>query len=290
MKNKLVLCSFSFLAAILPLHLQAQGFYAGLNAGYGFPAATSASFGEDMLTTITSSGYTVQHTTRNLSFGTGMSYGLYLGYLFSPHLGAELNVDYLSGHQYILHTETDDGTSSSTTKMDDSWKGSLTRLTPCLRFQVGEKKAKLYLKTGMIIGLSPSVVHEASGTFTAPATSTSSDDVWEYSGGISLGLRTTLGFMYKVSETVNFFSEMTFNYQNWAPQRMLHTKSISNGTDILSRQNPSQAETDFNSTYTDGGFQNPNAYTQADKIYLPFSSWGFTIGVHFFIEKPKDSK
>jgi hypothetical protein len=287
----------------LSFNSSAQGVYVGIGGGYGF-AAAKMDLGPDQKTTQTQTNgvgpSTSTYTSNTYSLGKGINLGLYGGYMINKNLGAELGIAYLIGNSSKTTYENDmtsittnpfaaTFTSTQNNVQTYTVKGSMLRLVPAIRIQCGEDKIHPYAVAGLIIGMAgkatgtnESVTTNTQSSGTPPA---NSDDITTitYSGGISMGFHGAIGVNYMVSDKLGIFAELSGNYQNYSPGKGVVTTSTSNGTDNLPKMTTSQIETDYSSSYTttSNAAPSPGTPTTASSMRMPFSSYGFNIGVHF---------
>lgn len=269
---------------------QAQGMYAGLGIGYGFPSQVQA-----YTPGSTSSGTSTTVTSQSVSLGTGMSIGVYGGYMLSKNIGLELGIsDKLSSSTSTTSSNSSvDSSGSAVTTTNGSnvntVKSSLFRLTPAVRYAVGDGKLQGYMVTGLIIGF-PSATNETVGTNTSTTTfggtllsssTNTSDEIVTYSGSMIIGFHGAIGAMYSLTDKIGIFGEVSGNFQTWAPSESQITTYTVNGVDQLSGLTTSQKQTNYESNYTtNSASSTPGSPAEAPKMYLPFSTWGITIGLH----------
>jgi len=288
------------LGLVISMNTSAQ-IYFGLGGGYGFAAGKQDMIsGPDVSSTTNYNNTafpntftkTETFTARSYSIGKGGNIGLYGGYMFNKYLGAELGISYLIGASSIGTTDYatttlnfGGGSSSTDNKTTTTVKGSMVRLVPGLRVQIGEKKIKTYATAGIIIGVAGKATMETNNvnSQTGMATTTT-DQINTLSGGMSWGLHSSIGVCYAVSGMIGIFGEISANLQNAHPSKNLETTYTVNGADKLSTLTTSQKETDYSSPYTvtttQASVADPGAPQQAASINAPFSSIGFNIGVH----------
>jgi hypothetical protein len=291
----------------------AQGIYFGFGGGYGFAAAQQTlqpdqTSKTNQYTNSTSSGSTttVNYQSLNYSLGKGINLGLYGGYMLTKNFGLELGAGYLFGLTTTQTTETDKQISNtvsspsyysnSTDIATTTIKGSMLRLVPGVRFQFGERKIHPYASIGLIIGMMGNITSETtdnnsisiSNTLSGPPPN-SSDNIFTYSGRLSMGFHGSLGVAYMFSGRFGLFAELTGNYQNYKPGKSVRTLSTSNGKDNLPLMPESLKETDYSSSYstTSGTGVPPVSGSPSQSPYqiFPFSSVGFTIGLHYTLAR-----
>ncbi|MEO6883426.1 MAG: hypothetical protein ABI199_05310 [Bacteroidia bacterium] len=284
---------------------QAQGLYAGVMGGYGLaavgqsnPSTTqSTTTNNNMQTGVNTTSSTNGFTSAKSSLGKGVNIGIYGGYMFSKYLGAELEIsDVMGGTSTSTSTNTTattttdpTGNVSNSASSDDNtytYKGSMIRITPAIRLQVGDGNIHPYMVAGIIIGVSPKYTSEDVETTTATGSpSTSFDEITTYNGGSSMGFHSALGVSYQLNDKISIFGEISANYQNYAASKGIITTATYNGADQLPGMTTSQKETDYSSsastTTTNGNPASPASPQTAAYQYQAFSSLGFNVGLNF---------
>jgi opacity protein-like surface antigen len=279
MKTKQLITGVALCGPLLVSNVKAQGLYLGIGGGYGFPAAKEANY--DRKVSLGSTSNTTDYTKVNLSLGKGVNAGFFVGYMFNKNLGAELGVSYLFGTKTTVLDEASGNNVSQ--KNENINKGSMLRLTPTLKMMVGEGKLQPYMKIGMIVGVASKYTAEYIGTITNPGGSSSSQEIYEYTGGVSLGFHGGLGINYALSEKLSLFGEIAGNYQNWAPTKGELVTFTNDGVDELPLLTTYEKEVEFSNelTINSNTPANPGSPDQGLKFYLPFSSIGINIGLVF---------
>jgi hypothetical protein len=292
MKKTTIRTAFILVVLAISLSSFGQGIYFGIGGGYGFAAGKSGVNGFNS-TNYTSSfvqgptSYTSTSTVTNVkySFGSGVPIGLYGGYMFTKNIGAELGIGYLVGgkNTFTNNQSQTFGNATSTDNTTETLKGHMMRITPAIRIQVGEDKLQPYMTAGLIIGMAAGITDETVEVKSNAGSPVKTyDDIWTYSGGMSIGFHGALGVNYMISDKLGIFGELTGNYMNWAPSKKVLSTSTLNGADQLSQKTTDQKETDFSSSYTttSGTPTNTGNAQVSSPVYAPFSSFGLTIGVH----------
>jgi len=272
----------------LSLNSSAQGIYFGVGGGYGF-AAGKADFPTGSDVTSTTSGApsvtTSTYTARSYSLGKGINLGLYGGYMFNKNLGAELGIAYLIGGSSVgTSTATGSGTGFSSSDVTTTTvKGSMMRLVPGLRMQFGEGKMHPYATVGIIIGVAGKATMEQQEVKSATGNPTMTTDmVQTFTGGVNLGLHSSIGVNYMISDKLGIFGEVSANLQSGKPAKSMVTTNTVNGQDEIPHMTTSQIETDYSSSYTttSNAAASPGTPSTASTVHTPFSSIGFNIGLH----------
>jgi len=254
MKTKKEILLLILLGLVSMLKSYSQEGYCGLGAGYGFPAG-----GIQMIEYNNSNAF----TTQTLSFGKGLNFGLYGGYMINKYIGMELDASYLNNTVKI-----NSGSVAYVYPLFNMYQPPLQftsymlRLTPSVRFQYGEKRLRPYAILGLIAGLGTRVTVD----FTVPGYETNSADV--YSGGYSYGIHGALGIRVLLLNNAWAFIEASANYQDFIP-----------GKEIIE---PGQSQVNFVSS---GYYSSSGNVTTEPLIYLPFSSLGLNAGIQLSLVK-----
>jgi outer membrane protein W len=275
MKTKQLITVVALCGPLLVSNVKAQGFYLGIGGGYGFPAAKQADY-----ETKGGSG-SGKITKVNYSLGKGTTAGLFVGYMFNKNFGAELGVSYLFGSKTII---LDEFTATNVSASDETiYKGNMLRLTPTLKMMIGEGKLQPYMKIGMIVGVAGKFTYEYNSSDITPSESSSSQQIVEYTGGVSLGFYGGLGINYALSDKLSLFGEIAGNYQNWAPTKGELVTFTNDGVDELHLLTTYDKEVEFSNelTINSNTPTNPGSPDQQLKFYVPFSSIGINIGLVF---------
>ncbi len=311
------------------LNTQAQGLYAGLGVGYGFPSCVQANPYPASSTTLgTSSGSSGTVTGSSYSGGSGVSVGVHIGYMLNKNVGIELGIadkftnSIATTQTQAYQADTLGGASAGSGTGTTTIKAGLFSLTPSLRIMAGDDGDKMrpYMVTGLVIGFPTYVVDntmsgtEDFGSNVGILSQTSTDT---YSGGMIIGFHGALGIMYSLSDKIGIFGEVACNLQNWSPGKDIYTSTETEtglggtltdnttttttyGSSISTNTNAKNGTEVFNGTASTFNYNGGNGTSSetitttattenvsetnsrnANNTYLPFSSWGITIGVHF---------
>ncbi|HTA27903.1 MAG TPA: hypothetical protein VK809_08945 [Bacteroidia bacterium] len=276
---------------VATLNTQAQGLYLGVGGGYNFASGVQSYMPSPSSTSNNGTASSTSYTSQSYSLGSGGNAGIYVGYMFSKNLGAQLGIsDKFASTNSSTVTTTSAGFGTET----DVWTLSdgMLMFTPALKLMTsGDGKLQVYTVTGLIIGIPSTANYEDKGTASFTGGSGTSDEVWQISGGTTMGFHGALGVVFMVSDKIGIFGEIDANLQNWAPSKQLITTGTETETsggvtttnNYLSTYLTSQKETDFVSSFsTSSTTVTPNGSpTQSVKTYLPFSSFGINVGIHF---------
>ena len=313
MKNNIKIQSAAvIITALFTANVHSQRMYFNAGGGYGLSAAPTNIylFFDNMLNydysstnTTTYDGttwsYSYAHTNKRIkgngSFGKGIQAGGTFGYMFTEHIGAELGIGNLLGagitsknnytSEYIDLTNSANNT-TNTSSSEETATGKMLRFIPALKITAGNGKAKPYMRTGLVIGVGAKVIDAIKPI--SPPTGGAFAVEAEYSGGIALGFSGGLGVDFKLSSHFGIFAEGGIITQRWAPKKAELTKYTIDGIDYLPTLTTDEKETEFVDSYTSGSY-NSSLPTKQLKIFLPFSSAGINVGVHFSFGGKKES-
>lgn len=265
-KVKILLFLISFVNAE---QLFSQPFYVAVDLGYGLGLASHN------LASNTTIGLTqTNHSAVTGSFGQGIVIRANVGYQKSALMAFEMGVSYLQSGVFM-----------STSVKDTSYKQNLALsanmlcIAPSIRFSVGEKKTKLYLKAGLLIKLIGKITNKS--TFYDQFNGTVIQTEWKYSKGLSFGASAGLGMIHHFNRKSAIYCEVFFNAQSWGPKIGSVVKYKVNGVDMIESLNPSQRNTHYLNNYSNGGNNSNYNYDQQLRQYFPFSSFGIKFGYQF---------
>ena len=165
----------------------------------------------------------------------------------------------------------------------------MIRIIPAIKIQGGDGNIIPYMKLGFVIGLNPSIEITANSNEHEVNQSIVSDTVLtktiKLSKGYSLGFMAALGADFKLNDALSIYGEVGIIGQSYAPTHGEITSSTKNGIDVLGKMTTNQKEVEFVDKYSHssstGSSTNQGVPDQTLKTYLPFSSWGLNIGVHY---------
>jgi hypothetical protein len=283
-KKQLIITSLC--ASVMTLTMNAQGLYLGVGGGYGFSGAKQT-INDDSKSTTSASGTSTEYTSHPVSLGKGINAGLYAGYMFGKNVGAEIGFSYLMGSKNTFTDENTNSVLSSSDKNVDEWKAKMIRIVPTIRIMGGEEKIHPYMKTGLIVGIGTKLTNTYTSESSDPSGSHSSEEIWDYTGGIALGFHGALGINYMISDKLGIFAEVAGNYQTWSPKKGTMTKSVYDGQDQMPYLDTRDKELEFVDSYTQDSSVPPdvNRPDKSTKFYLPFSSFGINVGLHLSFPK-----
>ncbi|CAN5398326.1 hypothetical protein BH09BAC5_BH09BAC5_16790 [soil metagenome] len=273
MKKIIILASLTMFAFT---QVKSQAF-AGLGIGYGMPA-TGEVIGFNSNNNNPSNTYSTE--TVHGSYGTGLNAQGYFGYWFSEVIGAQLGVNYLMGKKYTFENNNVNNSNVSSNATDEVFARSL-RLTPALRVGFGHGAVHPYMLGGFTIGMMNKLTDNYNETSLNP--SGTNITVWntEYTGGISLAPFAALGMNIHITEKLLFNAEITGFFANWAPTNGEVVTASYNGADQLGNMTTSQKQFEYVDKVDQSMNTSAGMPTQSLKSYLPMSSIGLTVGLHF---------
>jgi len=278
-----------FLVIILTIStkLFAQKFYCNLGSGYNFSAAPTMpgyvqneSFSYQIGTILDS----ISLTKGTGSLGKGMQIKGTIGYMLNKKIGLELNASYFCGSplsRVFYTTFFYDLTGYNNEKY--TFTGRMLRLIPALQISTDAGPVKLYMKTGLVIGLLSKLKQtnkeNCSGIHFY-------ESEIEYSGGIPLGFNGTTGAVIKLNNRFSIYSEIDYIIQSWAPVKSEYIKNTSDNVDILSTMTNREKETIYVDNLSSVSSETDQSLPRKDvKKYWPFNSLGINLGLRVFLGK-----
>lgn len=270
------LIKISSLAALLLLvsyTANAQS-YINVGIGYGAPAL------RELVAVDYHSTSNTTYTGVYSSYGAGLQPELTFGYKFNPNFGMEFGYGYLFGSKIVsdIHDEQGPNTETGT---NESW-ARMHRVMIGARVTASEGAWQPYMRVGMSVGMGGTVFSETETTTTGPSFNSSFHRVDEYSGGVAVGFTGGLGIHYHISDMFAIYGEANMIAQNYSPKRGLITTYDVDGQDQLGSMTIRDKETEYVDEYTTVNPPNDGQPDQDLKFYLPMSSIGVTVGMHFY--------
>lgn len=270
----------------------AQSIYLRAGGGYGFPIATSSIGQKNLHTSINSvDSYSTKSVTG--SFGSGTDFNFAVGYKFNENFIFEIS------SQYLISTKYKSYNNYSYTNVDYSYVDNYNTtssakalfLNPSFVFSAGFGKAAPYGRFGFIIG-SPKV----SGSELAYYNGDGIDSVaskWEYTKGISLGFQGAIGMNWKLTEKLDFYTEINYISMTYYAGEYNLTQDISsngfNVTDNLPNISVSQKRTIYKKEFDPNAVNTDSGKPQiALREATPFSSISLQVGIRFSLWKKSE--
>ncbi|MGP8214588.1 MAG: hypothetical protein ACLQQ4_03395 [Bacteroidia bacterium] len=300
------------------INASAQGLYIGAGGGYGFPAglqpfndygnngSTSYTDNYNANTQTTTTTTTTNNISKSFSLGSGGVIGMYGGYMLTKNIGFELGIgDKLSSTTSSAFTASENyvETGGAGLAGSETWSHTYTltsggslQITPAVRLTVGNSQIHPYMVTGLVIGTAPSTTLEdqmfynTSNQLAFGTSPYSQDLIYTISGGAMLGFHGAIGALYMFSDNLGISAEIFGNFMNWSPKKAVITTLTYNDADSSGNQhflteNGLNKEIDYVSsattTTTNGANPSPLTPQQHTQIYMPFSSYGIRISIHY---------
>ena len=270
--------STAFILSIIATTGFSQGFYLRAGLGYAIQQAGQTLDGTATPYNGTLNATTNQYNIKSASFSAGLGGVLGVGYMFSEHVGVQLDGNLgLSAKQYTFtENNYDYGGVPSAVSITQQARSPFI-LIPSLVIQSGGDKINLYCRMGVALPLS-TAINEDQVIDNEPGTGAASDIDFNIhiKNSFSLGFAAAAGVRYNINDRVNVWGEInllslsvyiketdveSFTY-NGQPQ------SLSSLTGPLTTKYSKNVIADSN------GYNSP-AYSQ------PFSNVGINVGVSF---------
>ncbi len=248
MKQKIVL--ISLLASILTCGTaiaQNDGLSVRADIGVGLPSGVG---------TATSYNSTVT-TVAPYSLGSGFNIAVGGNYMFSEHIGAGLDLNYMIG--YTTTTTYKSGNPITVTNVST---GSLFAITPNVIISANSGKINPYARFGIVIGL-PSYQVKSTESSTGAATGA---NIETYTGGSAIGWYAGFGVQFPLSDKLKLNVELFDRDLTYAPTTDTNTQAY----DGEQKQATKTMVTSYNSA------TQPNTENTS---YVPFGSVGFKVGI-----------
>lgn len=285
MKKTAVVLLFTLFSGVI----MSQSIYFRAGTGYGLPIAT-APIGQNQARSEISNntGNTVPNTIEgvNASYGSGMDFNFALGYKINENFMFDLNFQYLIGRKYKT---SDTYYYSSGSFIENDYDNTTTSskgffINPSIIFSAGFGKAAPYGRFGLFTG-SPTVTGERSDYYNGDGISTNQSR-WEYTKAMAIGFQGAVGMNWKITEKMDFFTELNFISMTYYAGQYELTQNISNGTDNLANMPISQKIIVFKKKFDLAKVNNdPSKPSTSLRESTPFSSISLQVGIRFALWK-----
>ncbi|MFN8333773.1 MAG: hypothetical protein U0U09_01520 [Cyclobacteriaceae bacterium] len=268
--KKIVLSVVLFCSAIAAY----SQLYVRLDVGYGLP------INGDQIGTETNQKYdfnvgtyTGKTTGVYGSFGSGMSFHVAAGATINGVLGYDVELGYLLGKKYSVNSSSFDGTYTETNKAEMSSRSF--QIAPALTFTAGTGNIHPYTRIGPVIGINKIRNEE---TQFDDYNSLKEVREYEYTGGISAGLKGVVGISFRAGEKINIFGEVSFVSMSYAPKERELTSYTINGDDALDSVPKADRKIEFKKEvkYSDNNSSVQQKYSMG--------SLGLQIGVKYMLK------
>jgi len=252
--------------------LFAQGAYLNVNSGYSTSMSSQNLSGFE---NSTFDSYSMKSEQINFSFGKGLNFGADFGYMFNKNLGAEIGVSYLIGGNTISTRTQPNYTSEMTIS------SKMLRINPSLVITSGFEKINPYAKFGLILG-SGYVISSSNQEASLFSGQQSNYQSFKLSGGIAIGLTSSIGALYKINDKLSFFGELNMINLSYGPTKGIKTDFRIDGVDMLPSLTTRQKETEYLDSFTEtSSNSNPQDSEPSKELKqkLPFGSFGLNLGL-----------
>lgn len=264
--------------ALLLSHTSTAQVYVNVGVGYGAPALR-----ELLVIDYDETDNSTTYTGIYSSLGSGLQPSIAFGYKFNPNVGLEFGYGYLFGTK-VVGDINDASSPNVETGTQEMW-ARMHQFMIGARVTASEGSWQPYMRVGMGFGVGGRVFSETETTTTGPSFSTSYHSIEEYDGGVAFGFTGGLGIHYHMSDMFAIFGEASMVAQNWSPNHSEITKLDVDGQDQLGQMTIRQKETEYVKEYTAVSPPNDGQPDQDLRFFLPMSSIGLTVGVHFYFSE-----
>jgi hypothetical protein len=161
----------------------------------------------------------------------------------------DLNIQYLIGKKYETSNiyTVKDVTYSGSDRVVMTTSSNGLYFNPALVFSVGFGKTAPYGRLGVLLA-SPKIKKDESSYYDLDGIDTR-DIKWQYNKGLAVGYQIGVGFNWKLTEKLDFFTEAGFVSMTYYAKEGEMTQNIQNGTDVLSQLAVAQKQIIFKKKY-----------------------------------------
>jgi len=196
----------------------AQGFYLRLGVGYAVPEAgqtmdgTGTPYNGSLAYPTSSANYPQNYNIKNASFSAGFQGMLGLGYMFTDHVGIQLDANAgLSTKKYTFDIQNANlGTSVYGDYSVIQQAKSPFIVSPSLVLQTGGAPWNIYARMGLAVPVSTKITEDQVATTGAGTAGYDIQDIsYQIKNSFSLGFVAAAGVQYKLNDRVSIFGEVS---------------------------------------------------------------------------------
>lgn len=268
--KKIIVCA----CCLAMLHPVIGQVYIRASVGYNLPLGSQLMGTEEIYKENQNEAYSATFRGVYGSYGSGFSANIAFGGTFKDGmLGYDAAFGYLTGKEYSVKSLSD--YSQYTYSSEIKSKATSLQFAPALTFAVGAGKFQPFSRFGPVIALTKM---EESRTDISTYEALSST-VWKYefTDGISIGLRGTVGVNYNLSDNLKLFTEINFLSMSYAPKTLTLKDYVVNGESQIENIPKEDRVFELDKEASLGGEEGrPPLRTP-----LTMGSWGFQVGIQF---------
>ena len=276
---------------VLAMTGSAQGLYIRFGGTYGLPTGTSV-IGDKDNYNYDGTGASAVTTTASKavsgSYGAGPNASLSVGYKFNANFMVDFTGQYLIGNKIETGSWYNYKYTSFSSVENNVYEDNITGLflNPSLVFSAGFGKAAPYGRFGVVVG-SPKHTSTESYYYDGDGISYY-DKTWIYKKGMALGYQAAIGMNWKLSNKLDFYTEVNIVNMSWYAKEGELTKYNSNGSDALSSLSVSQKQISYVKSYDPSVQQDPTKPSVTLRQSVPLSSVSAQAGIRFTLFQKKD--
>lgn len=271
-------------ALMIAGNANAQGLYLRIGGGYAIPAAGQTVDGNGIpfsgSINNTAAGQRDAFQARKVSFSSGVTGVLALGYMFNRHIGVEANAAICLAPQEYSMNGQNVFSPSGAYLVNQSMKTKSktpTFITPSVVLQTDGKTVNGYARFGVAIPVGGTIIQTQDNTY-INVFQTKEHMETDFKMNFGIGFAAAIGAEYKVGNIGIFLEGSSLSMA-----RYVKTATIKEHTVGDVNTTPPVAGTVIQYTST-------GSYSTAQPTYaMPFSNFGLTIGVHFNLSQPSSS-
>jgi hypothetical protein len=215
-----------------------------------------------------------------ISYGSGFGITVGGGYMFTPHLGVDLNMNIgVAAKNYkYAYKEVGPGGASTLDDVYTSYFATPVLVTPSIVVCTGSNDPfNVYARAGIVFPVSGRLVTRTEFTTASSATVISG----EYKFGMSKGLMGTIGVQRTINSYFSLFGELSgMSLTRYAKSSEITAYTI-NGEDQLPFLTTYQRRSQYGSSHTVTPPAGINSPAQLSPFSLPYSRWTAQLGARF---------
>lgn len=226
-----------------------------------------------------SNSFEFKRVTKTGSFGEGVKFGLYTGYMFNDHIGVELQGDYLLGREHEVSASLDANPSTfiSYDKSSVNTKINTFLVGSSVVLRSGFESIDPYAKLGIMLGF---INYTEVNTLTSTITDNQLGFSREIeSDGMSFGFQSAFGVAYHISENLSVFTEVNMINMTYKPDEATLVSVRFNGEEQIDQLSDEEKTIKYEDEVVLNGLVISS--NELPSVTYPLSHTGLRAGIQF---------
>lgn len=249
-----------------------------IRAQLGFAWGTHSEILNQTTTTSGNENTTVLTEAMKVRYGTGLPFGIGVGYMLTKNIGVELGIDYFNGFGTKIVNNNDGEEAKIVTS------ALHLSVVPSVVAKIEVGNVIPFIRMGLDVSVVNQVKTHMTGYTYLFKASSGKRSQRDY-GGLTLGINAAAGVEFPLSKMISIFGEIQADQVSWSPKHGKVTKYEVEGEDMLSSLSTRQKQWDYVKSINS---DDPTPSDEANKVLRithSFDNVGLVVGVKINLGK-----